>query len=161
MEGMFKGTGLTELDLHQGTQAELKKKMGNFDEADIQKAYDQAQLKDDETVTITSRSRQIESKLQEHTKTDYPLDLNISPAKDSSITSGINQEAAEYDDASLFGVSYLALDLEGYDISFLGDNASLTGEYIYPPGDDSLRVSTSTGHTSASKVKQYTLLLTQ
>ena len=45
MEGMFKGTDLTELDLDQELQAALKNKIGNFDEADLQKAYTQAQGK--------------------------------------------------------------------------------------------------------------------
>ena len=56
MEGMFKGTCLTELDLDQDPQAALKNKIGNFYEADIQKAYARVQWKDDETVTITSIS---------------------------------------------------------------------------------------------------------
>ena len=46
-EGMFEGTGLTTFDLDQNPKAESKKKMGNFDEADLQKAYtrEQASLK--------------------------------------------------------------------------------------------------------------------
>ena len=39
MEYMFKGTGLTALYLDQDPQAALKNKMGNFDEAYLQKAY--------------------------------------------------------------------------------------------------------------------------
>ena len=46
MEGMFKGTCLTELDLDQDPQAVLKNKMGNFDEADLHKYYAPAQGKD-------------------------------------------------------------------------------------------------------------------
>ena len=39
MEVMFEGTGLTALYLDQDPQAALKNKMGNFDEAYLQKAY--------------------------------------------------------------------------------------------------------------------------
>ena len=53
---MFKGTGFTALNLDQDPRALLKNKMGNFDEADLQKSYAQAQVKDDETVNIASRS---------------------------------------------------------------------------------------------------------
>ena len=42
---MFKVTGLTALYLDQDPQAALKNKMGNFDEAYIQKAYAWAQGK--------------------------------------------------------------------------------------------------------------------
>ena len=38
MVGVFESIGLTELVLYQDPQAALKKKMGNFDEADIQKS---------------------------------------------------------------------------------------------------------------------------
>ena len=41
-EGMFEGTGITELDLDQETQAALRNKMEDFDEADLQKPYAQA-----------------------------------------------------------------------------------------------------------------------
>ena len=56
MQVMFKGTGFTALNLDQDPRALLKNKMGNFDEADLQKAYAQAQVKDDETVNLASRS---------------------------------------------------------------------------------------------------------
>ena len=39
MEGMFNGTGLNSLYIYQDPQAALKNKIGNFDEADLQKAY--------------------------------------------------------------------------------------------------------------------------
>ena len=55
---MFKGTGLTALELDQDPYATLNKKMGGFDEADLRKAYSRAQVKDDETVIISSRSLQ-------------------------------------------------------------------------------------------------------
>ena len=63
MEGMFRGTGITALDLDQDPQASLKNKMGNFDESDLQKAYAQAQSKYDETITIASRSQHIGRKI--------------------------------------------------------------------------------------------------
>ena len=43
--------------------------MGKFDEADLQKTYSQAQVKDDETVAIASRSLQIGRKIHARTKT--------------------------------------------------------------------------------------------
>ena len=52
------------LYLDQETQAALKNRMENFDEADFQKAYARAQGKYDETVTIESRSHHIGRKLQ-------------------------------------------------------------------------------------------------
>ena len=52
---MFEGTGITVLYLYQDPQYALKDKMGKVDEADLQKAYAQAQGKYDETVTIASR----------------------------------------------------------------------------------------------------------
>ena len=55
MEGMFKVTGLTALHFDQDPQAVLNNKMGNFDEADLQKAYAQARVKYEETVIIASR----------------------------------------------------------------------------------------------------------
>ena len=48
---MFKGTGLTALDLYQAPKYALKNKMGNFDETDLQKVYARAQRKYDEKVT--------------------------------------------------------------------------------------------------------------
>ena len=156
MEGMFKGIGLAALDLYQDPQAVLKKKMGNFDEADLQKSYTREQDKDDETVTIVSRSCQIGRKLQAQTKTAPPSGFNIVPAEYSSITSGLTQVAAEDEYASLMGVALLDLNPEGDDILILGDKASLTGGDVYPPGYDSLGASTTTGHTRASKVKQDT-----
>ena len=98
MEGMSEGTVLTELYLYQDPQAALKNKMVNFDDEDLQKAYAWAQGKDDETVTIASRSRQIVRKLQAQTKTVPLPGFNISPAEDPSIISGLTQEAVEDED---------------------------------------------------------------
>ena len=56
MEGLFEGTGITKLYLDQDPQAALKNKIGNFDEAELQKPYAQVQGKYDETVNIVSRS---------------------------------------------------------------------------------------------------------
>ena len=56
--------------------------MSNFDEEDIQKGYARAQGKDDEILTITSISRQIEKKIQAHTNTVSPPGINIEPSKD-------------------------------------------------------------------------------
>ena len=67
----------------------------------------------------------------------------------------------EYEDASLLCRASLALEPTGDDISLLGDEASLTGGGVYPPGDESLLYLTATGHTKESKVKQSTSLLTQ
>ena len=64
MGGMFKGTSLMALYLDQDPQYELKNKMANFDEADLQKAYAWALYKDEETVTIASRLRKIGRKIQ-------------------------------------------------------------------------------------------------
>ena len=52
---MFKGPGLTALDLDQDPQAVLKNKMRNFDEAYLQKSYTRAQGKYDGTVIIPIR----------------------------------------------------------------------------------------------------------
>ena len=109
--------------------------MGNFSEADLQKAYDRAQDKYNETATIESRSRQVERKLEACTKIASPSGLNIAPAKYPSITSVISQESAEDDDASLLGGASLALYPEGHNISLLVDEASLTGGDVYPSED--------------------------
>ena len=93
--------------------------MGNFDEADLQKLYAQSQGKDDETVTIASRLWQIRRKLQAHTKTAPPPGLNISPAEDLSITSGLTKEAALYEDASLLGGASLDIDPSVDDTSII------------------------------------------
>ena len=161
MEGMFEGTGLTELYLDQDQQAVVRNKMGKFDKADIQKTYAWAQGKDYEKVIIASILCQIRRKLQEQTNTYSPPGFNISPQKYLSITSGLTEEAAENEYASLLGRASLALDSEGDDIPILSDKASLTGGDVYPPGDASLRSITETGHTRTSKVKQATSLLTQ
>ena len=42
MEGMFEVTGLAALYIDQEPQTLSKTKIGNFDEADIQKPYSQA-----------------------------------------------------------------------------------------------------------------------
>ena len=131
MEGMFKGTGLLELNLDQYPQGAFKNKMGKFDEADIQKSYTQVQGKGDETVTIEIISRQIERKLQARAKTSSPPGLNIAPTEYPSITSGLTQESAEFEDTSLLGGAYLALDLSGENISLLGDEAYLTVGDVY------------------------------
>ena len=89
MEGMFEGTVLTALYIDQDPQAVLKNKMGNFDEAYLQKYYARAQGKDDEKVTIASISLQIGKKPQARTKTASPPGLNIAPSKDPYITSGL------------------------------------------------------------------------
>ena len=49
---MFEATGLMTLDLYQDPQSDLKNKMGNFDESDLQNHYAREQGKYDETVTI-------------------------------------------------------------------------------------------------------------
>ena len=77
MEGILEVNGFTALYLDQETQASLKKKMRNFDDADLQKAYAQAKGKDDETVTITSRSHHIGRKLKAQKNTGPPPGFNI------------------------------------------------------------------------------------
>ena len=59
------------------------------------------------------------------------------------------------------GVESLDLDPAGDNISLLDDYTSLIGGDVYPPEDASLGGSTTACHTSALKVKQETLLLTQ
>ena len=88
---MFEGTGLTALDLNQDPQGILKNTMGNIDESDLQKSFAHTQGKDDEIVTIVSRSRQIRKKLQTRKITAPPPGLNIAPAEDPSSTSGLTQ----------------------------------------------------------------------
>ena len=154
MESTFKSTGLRELDLDQDPQTAQKNKMGTFDEAYIQKAYARAQVKDDKTVTIAIRSHHIIRKVQALVKTVSPSVLDIAPSDDPSITSCLN--STEYYDASLLGVSLLALYPAGNDVSFLCENDSLTGNDVYPLGGESLVGSTTTGHTIASKLKHST-----
>ena len=91
MKGIFEGTGLMTFDLDQDQQAALKKKMGKYDKADLKKAYAWAQGKNDETVTITSRSRQRGRKIQAWINTEHLPGFNIAPAKYPSITSGLTQ----------------------------------------------------------------------
>ena len=100
MESMLEGTGLTSLDIYQDPQAALKNQMGTFDEVDIHKACARAQVKDYETVTITSISHQIGRKLKEQAKTASPPGINISPSVDPSTTSGITCDTAEYNGVS-------------------------------------------------------------
>ena len=150
MGGTFEGTGLTEFDIYQDPQDALKDKIGNFDEADLQKAYARSQGKYYKTVTIESRSRQIGRELKPQTTPG----LNIALDEYPYIKSGLNQESTENEYASLLGGSSLALEPPGYDISLLSDEASMTGDDVYPPEVDSLGASTSTGHTIPSKVKQ-------
>ena len=73
----------------------MKKKMGNFYVADLQKSYARSQGKDYEIVTIASISRQIGRKLQAWTKTAPPPGFNISLTKAPFITSGLTQRAVE------------------------------------------------------------------
>ena len=47
IKGMFEGTWLSALYLDQDPKFTLKNKMGNFDEADLQKAYTPTQGKDE------------------------------------------------------------------------------------------------------------------
>ena len=112
--------------------------MVNFDEADLQKAYAQAQVKDDETVTIARRSRYIGRKLQAQTKTAPPPGFNIAPDEYPSITSRLTQEAVEYEDISLLGEAPLAIDPVRDNISLLGNDTSLIGNDLYPPEDMSI-----------------------
>ena len=92
MGGMFEGTGLTALELDKIPHDYFNNKMGSFYEEDLQKAYAQVQVEVDETVTVESRSRQIGRKLHARKNTVSPSGLNIAPAEDSSITSGLTQE---------------------------------------------------------------------
>ena len=66
--------------------------------------------KNDKTVTIVSRSLQIGRKLQSRKNAVPPPGFNIAISEYPSITSELNQEAAEYEDASLLGGSYLDID---------------------------------------------------
>ena len=84
--------------------------MGYFDEADNRKAYARAQDKDDETLTITSRSHQIGRKLQAWKNTAPPAGFNIAPSEYPSNTSGLTQEFVEDEDTILLGGASLALD---------------------------------------------------
>ena len=158
---MFKGTGLTALYIYQDPKTLLNNKIGKSDEADIQKSYARSHGKDDETVTIASRSRHIGRKLQTQTNTASPPGINIAPSEYPSITSRLTHESSEDDGSPLLGGASLYLDPAGDDISILDDNASLPGGGVYPSGYDSLGVSTATGHASASKVKKSTSILTQ
>ena len=135
--------------------------MGNFDDANLQKAYTCEQGKDDKTATIAMTSLQIGRKLQAQKNTAFSPGLNIAPSKYPSITLGLTQEDSEDSDVSLLGGSSLAIDPTGGNICLLGGNAYLTGDNAYPPGNGSLVISTATGHTSTSKVKHNTFLPTQ
>ena len=112
-------------------------------------------------MTITSISREIGRKLQTQTNTTPLPGFNIAPAEDPSITSVLTQEAVEDEDMSLLVGSSLALDPAGDDISLLDNETSLIANYAYPPEDESLVYSSTTGHNSTSKLKQMTSLLTQ
>ena len=63
--------------------------MVNFDEEDMKKSYTWSEGNDDETVTIAKRSIQLGRKLHARTKTASYPGLNIAPAKDTSIISGL------------------------------------------------------------------------
>ena len=84
---------------------------------------------------------------------ESPLGLNIAPADDPSITSGLTHDADENDYYSLLDRVFLDIDTESDDVSLLGYNVSLTCE--------SLGASTAIGHNSSSKVKHATSILTQ
>ena len=155
-----KGTDLMTLYLDQDPQDDLKGG-GGVDEAYLQKYYNQAHRKDDETVTIARVSSQIGRNLQAQTNTASPPGINISPSKDPSITPGLTQEAAEDEDDSLIVRVYLALNPSRDNISLLGDEAYLTSEDVYPPGDESLCNSTTTRHTISLKVKHDTSIHAQ
>ena len=123
--------------------------MGNFDYSYLQKVYTRAQVKNDEIVTIASRSRQIGRLFHAWIKTVSPPYSNIAPEKDPSIKSGITQESDEDKESLLLVGESLALDLAGDDISLLGYKAYLTVFDFYPLGYESMGTVTSTGHTSA------------
>ena len=91
--------------------------MGKFDEANLQKAYAQAQGKYDKTATITIRPLHIGRKIQTLIKATPQPGFNISPYEDPYSTSGLTQEASEDKDTSLLGGASLALDPSGDDIS--------------------------------------------
>ena len=110
MEGMFEGTGLTALDLDKDPQSAFQKKMGKFEEADLQNAYARAQSKYDETFIIADRSRQIGSKLQAQTKTAPSPGFNMASDEDPCIISGLTQEDVEDEYISLLGGASLAID---------------------------------------------------
>ena len=90
-----------------------------------------------------------------------PPGLNIAPDEDTSITSGLTQEVVEDEDIQLLGGASLAHDPEEDDISLLGNKTSLSGNGVHLHEDVSLIASTVTVHTSASKVKKATSLITQ
>ena len=69
VDSMFNCTGIMALDIDQDPQFTLKNQMGTFDEADHQRSYADAQVKYDETVTISSMPFQIRRKLQTLAKT--------------------------------------------------------------------------------------------
>ena len=91
---------------------------------------------------------------------ESPLGLNIAPADDPSITSGITHDADENDYYSLLDRLFLAIDTESDDVSLLGYDVSLTCGDVYIPGSESLGASTAIGHNSSSKVKHATSILT-
>ena len=70
-------------------------------------------------------------KLQARTKTSSPPGLNIAPAKDHYIKSGLTKEASEDEYFSLLGRAYLDIELAGYNISLLGNEATLTSGDVY------------------------------
>ena len=87
--------------------------------------------------------------------------FNIAPDETPPITSGLTQEYVEYEDISLLGGASLALEPAEDNISLLGNKTPLVGNYVHPSEYVSLRASTTTSQTSASKVKQATSLLTK
>ena len=135
--------------------------MGTFDETDLQKAYARAQGKDYETVIIVNISCHIERKLQALTKTEPFPGLDIEPAYNPSINSGLTLGAATDGDASLLVGASLALDPARDDVYILGDDVSLFGIDFSILVGESLKASTVRGHIRASKIKQDTLFLTQ
>ena len=139
MEGTFQGTGFTELDLDQDPQAEVKNKTGKFYEADLHKACDRAHVKVYETVTITSISRQTGNKL--HAQKKKPLH-QVSIQQQTNTTQ-LNQELLR----KLMNMMML---------HYLEENPWLLNQKETIYGYEYLGVSTATGHTNESKLKQTT-----
>ena len=65
---MLDGKSLTTLDLDQYPQAVFENIMGKFNETNHNKAYAREYIKDDETETVTSRSRQLGRKIKSRKK---------------------------------------------------------------------------------------------
>ena len=98
--------------------------------------------------------RHIRSKLKALAKPVSSQGINLVLSKDPSFTLSLTRDASEDDDDSLIGGVSLSLEPSGYYISLLDKDTSITDGNLYVPGDESLRDSTTTAHTSTSKVKQ-------